>query len=74
MSRIFYTTGSQVNFTGVNVKNKKFGAGLAIGIAIGAGIGVAMNNMGVGIAIGVALGFVFEEAFNKKDDQSGSGS
>jgi hypothetical protein len=73
MSRLFYTPGSQVNFTGENMKKRNLMAGFTMGIAIGVGIGVAMDNIGMGIAIGVAMGVAFGAAFSKAKDQNGDG-
>jgi len=74
MSRIFYTTESQVNFTGENMKKTNPMAGIAMGIAIGIGIGVALDNIGIGIAIGVAIGVALGAAFNKGDEHDGDKS
>ena len=45
-------------------RDKYIGAGLAIGV----GIGAAMDNIGVGIAIGIAIGAAMGTAAQKKED------
>jgi hypothetical protein len=38
------------------VRRTNFGAGIALGVGIGAALGVAFHNLAMGVAIGAALG------------------
>jgi hypothetical protein len=49
------------------------GAGIAIGICLGAGVGVPLQNWVLGIAIAVVFAIAFEAAFKRQREQADDG-
>lgn len=47
----------------------KWGAGFAVGLAVGTMLGIATGNIAVGIALGGGIGVAMAEAFVAEDDK-----
>ena len=45
----------------------KWGAGFAVGLAVGTMLGIATGNIGIGIALGGGIGVAMAEAFAEDD-------
>ena len=55
----------------VEKKRKRPGQYLGAGIAIGIAIGAAVDNVGAGLAIGIAMGVAMDSYGKKRDEKKG---